>query len=111
MSDAITPTRPATSLPDPYNQVEVNRWMIDHITALERERDERRINASAAARSMGYSGGYFRGRPWRVPYFGAKGMLWSLREWRVWNETPEALRRREWDAMPVKERAVIRGVA
>ncbi len=98
-------------IPDPFNQVEVNRWMIAHIAALEQEREGRRINATQAALELGYSESFFRGHPWRIPGFGITGTLHSLAAWRSWNERPEIDRKLEWDNMPLDQRRKARGIA
>jgi hypothetical protein len=77
---------------------------MDHIEALERERGERRMNASEAARALGYDDRYFHGkRPIRYPQFTLG--LYPLRDWKAWNlGKTEAERQAEWDEMPLKER-------
>lgn len=97
--------------PNPANIVECNLWIMDHIEALERARDEKRIIAVEAAVALGYAPRYFRGRAWRVPGFGLNGTMHSLSAWREWLDRPETERRAEWDAMSLKERRKIRGVA
>jgi hypothetical protein len=97
--------------PDPANIVAHNIWVGNMLEMLVRDREEKRINASAAARSLGYDARYFHGSPWRIPGFGLKGMMHSLAAWRAWNERPEAARRAEWDAMPLDQRRLARGFA
>jgi hypothetical protein len=85
-------------------------YLLSEVAALRRERDEQRVNATEAARTLGFSESYIRGRPWRVPGFGLKGRLHSLRAWRAWLDIPEINRRSEWDSMPIAERRKARGL-
>lgn len=98
-------------LPDPFNQVEVNRWMIEQIVALDRGHAEKRVNASEAARALGYNQKFFHGKPWRIPGFGLSGFQHSISEWKSWNERPEAERRSEWESMSLRSRRNARGIA
>lgn len=87
-------------------------WLGDRVEALEAERAERRVSASAAARALGYSEDFLHGKPWRVPGFGVEGTLHTLSAWRRWlSERTDAERRAAWDALPASERARLRGAA
>jgi len=86
-------------------------WVGDHIERIERERDEKRINATEAALELGFNSRFFHGRPWRWPQFGIGGPKYPLSEWRAWTARPEADRRAEWDAMNAIDRRRARGVA
>ena len=81
------------------------------VKALLAERSERRISARAAALLMGYDADYFYGHPWRIPGYGLKGTRHTVGAWRAFLDRPEAERRAEWEAIPVKERALARGLA
>jgi len=98
--------------PDPANLVQVNIWLMDHMEALERARDEKRYCAADAGRLLGIEPYHFHSRPWRVPTFGLKyDGLYPLTEWRAWLERPEAERRAEWDAMSPSARKKARGMS
>lgn len=87
-------------------------WLGDRIEVLEHDREEKRLSATAAARVLGFSHDYFHGKPWRVPGFGAQWTRHTLAAWKAWlSERTDAERRAAWDAIPVRERARLRGVA
>lgn len=108
MSDDI-PTQKLVD-PDPFNQTEVNTWLVAQIRALRDAREEQRLSATEAALKLGYSASYFRGRPWRIPAFGLKGHRHSLSTWRAWNDKPEIERRIQWDNLPLDKRRKARGL-
>lgn len=85
-------------------------YLLSEVAALRKEREEQRVSATTAAVSFGFSEGYIRGKPWRVPGFGLKGRLHSLRAWREWLDIPEIDRRNEWDSMPIADRRKARGL-
>ena len=80
MSEDIT--QQSISDPDPFNQIEINRWLVAQIRELRLAREDQRISATQAAIQLGHSASYFRGRPWRIPAFGLKGHRHSLSIWR-----------------------------
>ena len=77
---------------------------MDSLEVLLAEREDRRISATRAAKCLGYSEGYIRGKDWRVPAYGLKGKMHSLRAWREWLAIPERERRAIWDNMPLDRR-------
>ena len=98
--------------PDPaVDLIGFMRWLGDRVEALEKADLSRRINATQAARELGFDERYFHGRPWRVTSFGLNGMLHPLSVWKEWTDRPEVDRRAEWDAMTAVERRHARGVA
>lgn len=97
--------------PAPTDIVGSLAWIMEEITALRRERQERRVSAAEAAESLGYGREYFHGKPWRIPGFARNGTYLSLAEYQAWDARPEAERRAEWDAMPLHERARLRGTS
>lgn len=101
-----------TTRPDPaHDLVGALRYVMDALDELRRERDERRIGPTAAARALGYCESAFRGKPWRVPFFGLHGLMHGLTTWEAWNARPEVERRAEWDAMDIETRRKAQGVA
>lgn len=108
MSDSTTA---GAARPDPAaNLIESLRWIMDGIDEIRHERAERRISATEAAKLLGHSESYIRGHPWRIPDFGRAGTLHSFASWKAWMSIPEAQRRSDWDAIPVKERREILGL-
>jgi hypothetical protein len=102
------------TLPDPSTDfIGFQRALGEAVIMLLREREAERIGPTEAARRLGYGRGYISptATPWRVPDFGARGTMLPLEEWRSWNETPEAPRRAKWDAMSLKERRELLGIA
>ena len=105
--------------PDPATDlVGALRWIMDSfeklnadIVAIHAGQDERRVNATDAAKALGFPPKYFHNTPWRVPGFGAEGRYYTLATWRAWVARPEADRRAEWDAMSLPVRQKVRGVA
>ena len=87
------------------------RWLGDRVEALEKKDGSRRLNATEAARALGFHERFIHGRPWRVPGFGLHGTLHPLSIWRDWLNRPEADRRAEWDAMTTVDRRKARGLA
>ena len=77
------------------------------------DRDQTRVGPTAAARALGYPRDYFNlsRHPERVPYFGARGVMWPTWKWQRWNEVPEGARLRQWDAIPLCARSKIVGAA
>lgn len=101
-----------TIRPDPAQDlIGALRYVMDALDDIRRERDERRIGPTAAAKTLGYCESYFRGKPWRVPNFGLQGLMHGLSAWETWNARPEIERRAEWDAMDMKTRRKAQGVA
>jgi hypothetical protein len=98
--------------PDPANIVAVNIWLMDHVEALERGRDEEKINASQAARRMGFKVGHFSATkyPWRIPGFGADGNFHTVATWKSWNAKGERALHDEWDAMSLSARRKLLGI-
>ena len=104
MSDAVRP--------DPaLDYLGALRWIMDHIEAIERDRDEERVGMTEAARRLGYKQHYAYGKAWMVPFYGLKGSRHTLRVWRQWWEQPESDLRAGWDALGVKDQARARGIA
>lgn len=106
------------SRPDPADIVGTLGWIVEHVAtietrllAIETESEARRLNAAEAARALGFSEGYFHGKPWRIPEYGAHGFLHPLASWRTWLERPEGARRSAWEAMSATERSRIRRTA
>ena len=85
--------------------------LIAEVEQIKARQDETRLSARAAAARLGYSDSYFRGHPWRIPFFGASGTLHAFSVWKDWLATPDHERRAQWDAMSAKERRAMRGVA
>lgn len=109
MSDATTS---GASRPDPENNlIAALRWIMDGIDEIRHEREERRISATEAAKTLGYSESYLRGHAWRIPDFGRTGTMHSLVIWKAWMAKPETERRATWDNMPIKERRKILGLS
>jgi len=107
MSEAFAPYG-GMSRPDPATDlIGYLRWLGDKLESMEEGRKARRVSASEAARNIGHSESYFRGKPWRIPGFGATGTMHSMTEWEAWLSRPEAERRQEWDTMGVKARKKI----
>lgn len=97
-----------TERPDPANIVASNAYIMDMLEKLARGKEERRINAMEAAEAMGFNPRYFHGHPWRLPNF-TPG-LYPLSVWKAWIEgKTDSERRREWDLLPARERARLRG--
>jgi hypothetical protein len=84
---------------------------MDRLETIERMRDEKRVNALEAARTLGYPERYFHGKPWRMPNFSQSGSLHALSVWREWMQRPEVDRRSEWEALPLNARRRARGLA
>jgi hypothetical protein len=97
--------------PAPTDIVGSLAYIMDRLDVITSEREERRVSATAAAKLLGYSDGYCKGRPWRIPFFGAKGYRHSVAVWRAWLDRPDVDRHSEWDRIGVAERRKIRGVA
>jgi len=105
MSESAPAYTVRSTRPDPAaDLVGYLRWLGDKLESMEAANNGRRVSASEAARVMGYSPSYFRGKPWRIPGFGASGTMHSMAEWKTWLARPEADRRSEWDSFGVKER-------
>ena len=62
------------TMPDPgADPLGYFRWLGKRIVMIGNHENQRRLSATAAARYLGYTESSFRGRPWRIPYFGAHG--------------------------------------
>ena len=91
--------------PDPADDlVGYLRWLGDMVVSIKEGYKARRVTATEAARTNGYPDTYFRGKPWRIPGFGASGTRHSMADWDAWLARPESERRSEWDSLGVKER-------
>lgn len=99
--------------PDPARIADALAYLMDAVDDLRRGRDAERVGPTVAERTLGYSKGYLSptAHPERTPYLGARGTLWPVRTWRAWNEVPEGARLRQWDALTLKKRRLIKGVA
>ena len=100
----------AVARPPATDLVAVLEYLMDKVEALETARDEERISATEAGRRFGFSEGYCRGKPWRVPGFGAAGTRHPVGVWRAWLDRPERERHLEWDSMSLAERQRILGI-
>jgi len=92
--------------PDPANIVQSMAYIMDRLERLEalaEVKTEKLLTMSDAARELGYSAGYFHGRPWRVPEF-RTGRWHTLEAYKAWLERPETERRAEWDLLDPAER-------
>lgn len=98
--------------PDSTDIVGTLAYLADAIDEIKRGRDEERFSQTDAARRLGLNQSHCWGKPWRVPTFGLEyDGMYPLSQWRAWLERPEAERRAEWDAMPLKDRSAARGLA
>jgi len=101
-----------TARPAPTDIVGTLAYLADRIDELAAERGAIRYCAAHAAEKLGYQPCHFYGKPWRIPTFGLEfDREYTLDEWRDWLKRPEAERRAEWDAMPVRDRRLARGAA
>ncbi len=98
--------------PEPTDIVGTLAYLADQIDAIRHEQDETRYAQTDAARRLGLNQSHCWGKPWRIPTFGLEyDGMYPLTQWRAWLERPEAERRAEWDALPLKDRSAARGLA
>ncbi|MDD5305122.1 MAG: hypothetical protein PHS14_18645 [Elusimicrobia bacterium] len=102
--------------PDPATAsfAEIVNALFDRLDVLEdrvQGNDGQLYSPYAAASRLRIGRNYFVSKPWRIPRFGAGIGRYTLSEYRSWLDIPEAVRRRDWEAKPEKERANLRGAA
>jgi len=112
MSDATPSYSTRVPRPDPaQDMVGYLRWLGDRLEALDTKLGAIRMDATEAARTLGYKPGFFYGKPWRIPGFARLGYKHTLAEWEAWIAIPDRERKLQWESLPVDVRKSIRGAA